>query len=304
MAKPPFSHYSPVFANKSWADSSGYATYYFDQYKGKVVQKKSGRSQWGRERGLYTWEVEHALNRELENEAAKIYQNLLQCKELDEPSRLTWAQFLLSQIVRTPTFIRYEKIAEVLQGTKGKPAHDRVGCKECGDLLWVTRRNWILMAAHADDYFVRSDNPVFLTGFLERPETCLFYPLSPRVCFVACSMPNSWDANREPASPPKFGGHVLSKGGAHMINFHFAKAAGETLVMAPENNGNLGEKMFSEVLGIYPQPPFSLHVLDGSTLEDAYESIRILMSSSDHLQYPSWLPMELEPFGLSGSNQL
>jgi hypothetical protein len=52
--------------------------------------------------------------------------------------------------------------------------------------------------------------------------------------------------------------------------------------------------MFTDALGVYPQPPFLLHTLEGHDEEEAFESIRILMSGIDRTQYPSWLPCELE----------
>ena len=53
--------------------------------------------------------------------------------------------------------------------------------------------------------------------------------------------------------------------------------------------------MYKDVLGIYPQPPFSLHILDNNA-ENAFESIREIMSVTDNVKYPKWQPMELEPF--------
>jgi hypothetical protein len=133
MAKPPLSHFSPVFANLPWANDAGYISYYRDQYRRKVQRATKGKRQWGRRRGLYSWKVELALNRDLETEAARTYSDLLKFKELDADQRLTWAQFLLSQVVRTPTFLRYELAARRMLGITDAPAHDRVGCKDCGD---------------------------------------------------------------------------------------------------------------------------------------------------------------------------
>jgi len=177
------------------------------------------------------------------------------------------------------------------------PAQDRVGCKECGDLVCVTSRDWCLLLAHPDDYFVRSDNPVLLTGFIERPETCIFYPLSPRLCFVACSMPPDWDPfDFSLDSSPVLFGFELEKGGSHFINFHLAKAAQDSLILSPSHDDHLATAMFTEVLGVYPQPPFLLHTPSRDELKVAFDSIRSLMSTVDRINYPSWLPFELEPF--------
>jgi hypothetical protein len=297
MAKPPLSHFSPVFANQPWANNEGYISYYRDQYRRKVQRAAKGKRQWGRRRGLYSWKVEIALNRDLETEAAHTYSELLKFTELNADQRLTWAQFLISQVVRTPTFLRYEMAARRLLGITDAPARDRVGCKECGDLVCLTSRNWCFLLAHRDDYFVRGDNPVLITGFIERPETCLFYPLSPQVCFIACSMSPDWKPTTHALGlqPASFG-LELEKGGAHFINFHLARAAEESLILSPTHDGQVASAMFTDVLGLYPQPPFLLHSPSREEMATAFESIRSLMGAVDGLSYPSWLPFELEPF--------
>ncbi len=297
MAKPPLSHFSPVFANQPWANDEGYLSYYRDQHRRRVERIPKGRRQWARRRGLYSWKVETALNRNLENNAAQVYAELLSFRELNTDQRLTWAQFLLSQVVRTPTFMRYEFAARRMFNLHEKPVHDRVGCKECGDLVCITSRDWCLLLAHPDDYFVRSDNPVLLTGSIERPETCLFYPLSSEICYVACSMPSDWEpltSSRD--QPPTFYGLELEKGGAHFINFHLARAAQDSLILSPSHDGSIAAAMFTEVLGLYPQPPFLLHSPAHEEMHAAFESIRSLMSIVDGFDYPPWLPFELEPF--------
>jgi hypothetical protein len=91
MAKPPLSHFSPVFANQPWANNEGYISYYRDQYRRKMQRAAKGKRQWGRRRGLYSWKVEIALNRDLETEAAHTYSELLKFTELNADQRLTWA---------------------------------------------------------------------------------------------------------------------------------------------------------------------------------------------------------------------
>lgn len=294
MAKPPLSHYSPKFANKAWADDDGYTSYFSCPYNNEIRKSPKGWKQWGRKRGLYSWTVEHSLDKDLEADAGPIYEKICSYNELTDDERIIWSQFLLSQLVRTPTYMRYENRARELFGITEKPNHDRVGCRECGDLNFVANRDWCLLLAHEDDFFVRSDNPVFQTGFIELPDTCLFYPLTPKLCFVACSMPNNWDAFTN--KPNETCGYQLAKGGAHFYNFHFAKAAGESLIISPKHDGVVAEGMYKDILGIYPQPPFSLHILDNGRSENAFESIRKIMSVTDDSEYPCWQPMELEPF--------
>lgn len=294
LAKLPLSHFSPKFANKAWGDSDGYTSYFYCPHSENVKKAPKGWKQWGRKRGLYSWAVENSLDKELETAAGPIYEKICNYDEITIEERFIWSQFLLSQLVRTPTYIKYEQKACEVFGITSKPEHDRVGCRECGDLNFVANRDWILLLAHEDDFFVRSDNPVFQTGFIELPDTCLFYPLTPKLCFVACSMQNDWNAFTN--KPNETCGYRLAKGSAHLYNFYLAKAAGESLIISPKHDGIVAEVMYNEVLGIYPQPPFSLHVLGGNDPEDAFESIRKIMCIADDTEYPPWKPIELEPF--------
>lgn len=298
MAKKLLSHYSPIFANKKWADSDGYISYFSCKYSSSVKKSTKGRKQWGRKRGLYTWSVEQTLDKNLENDTGPIYEKILACKELNSDERIIWAQFLLSQLVRTPTFMKYEGFARKLYSISQEPLHDRVGCKECGDLKFLANRDWSLLLAHKDDFFIRTDNPVLQSGFIERPETSLFYPLSPHLCFVACSMSKNWNAMYH--KPNETCGHQLEKGSAHMINFHLAKSAGESLIISPKHDGRIAEIISKDMLGAYPQPPFTLHTYNVENEKhdqiSAYDSIRILMNYADKINYPSWLPFELEPY--------
>lgn len=81
-----------------------------------------------------------------------------------------------------------------------------------------------------------------------------------------------------------------------MINFYLARSSDASLILTPGQDQNLADEMFGEVLGHYPQPPFSLHRLDGNDEDEAYESIRVLMSAVDCRPYPPWRPIEIEPF--------
>lgn len=154
MAKPPLSHYSPKFANKAWADETGYISYFSCPYSSSIKKAPKGKKQWGRKRGLYNWDVEQSLNHDLENQAALVYEKIANYNETTSGERKIWAQFILSQLVRTPTFIKYEDKARDIFGITEKPEHDRVGCPDCMDLKFVENRDWCLLLAHEDDYFV------------------------------------------------------------------------------------------------------------------------------------------------------
>ncbi|SMF25059.1 DUF4238 domain-containing protein [Desulfovibrio gilichinskyi] len=294
MANPPLSHYSPKFANKAWADDGKYISYYRHSYANQIKKCPKGWKQWGRKRGLWSWDVENSLNKDLETTANLVYKKICSYNELTDDERILWSQFLLSQLVRTPAFIRYENTSKKLFGITKKPKRDRVGCTQCMDIKFLANRDWCMLLAHEDDFFVRSDNPVFMTGFIELPNTCLFYPLTPMLCFVACSMPKNWNAFTN--KPNKTTDYQLEKDAAHFFNYHFAKASDESLILSPHHDRTTAEEMYKEVLGVYPQPPFPLHILEGRNPEMAFESIRKIMSRTDGCEYPCWQPMELEPF--------
>lgn len=278
-----------------WADDKGYISYFYCCHSHQVKKTPKGWKQWGRKRGLYSWDVENALDRDLETKVAPIYDKLCKFSDITQHERLLWAQFILSQLVRTPTYIGYEtKMREILNITD-IPTHDRVGCLDCGDLNYVANRNWCYLLAHEDDFFVRSDNPVLLTGFIELPETCLYYPLTPKLCFVACSMNQKWNAFSD--CPDETVGYRLEKGGAHLYNFYFSKTAGETLILSPKHDGIIPERINEDMLGKYPQPPFSLHFLTATEeAQSGYESIRKIMSITDGIEYPEWNVNEIQPF--------
>ncbi|MEH0802431.1 DUF4238 domain-containing protein [Vibrio alginolyticus] len=293
LAKKPLSHYVPKFSNKYWADDSNFISYFSCEHTGDIKKSRKGKKQWGRFRGLYSWEVEHNLDRDLETKVAPVYEKLASINELDISEKFLWSRFILSQLVRTPTFLKYERFTEEISGPYSKPENHRVGCPNCRDLNLIANRDWLLMMAHDDDYFVRSDNPVLQTGFIEENSTCLYYPLTPKLCFVACSMRDGWNAFTNNDNPMM--GLVLPKGWAHMLNFHLAKCAEQSLILSPKDDDNISDFTFLKVLGVYPQPPFSLHAVHDDNLEAAYKSIKYIMSKTDQVNYGDWNVQEISP---------
>lgn len=148
MGKKPLSHFSPVLANKYWEDGEGYLAYFFCPFTKVVKPKPQGKRQWGRKRGLYTWDVENSLDKGLETKVGPVYEKILSFLELSIEERFLWSQFLLSQLIRTPTYIKYETAVHKKLNISNKPEHDRVGCLECGDLHFIARRDWALLFAH------------------------------------------------------------------------------------------------------------------------------------------------------------
>jgi hypothetical protein len=74
-------------------------------------------------------------------------------------------------------------------------------------------------------------------------------------------------------------------------------------VLSPEDDGDIAERMFGDVLGVYPQPPFALHAPQAHEMPRAYASIRTIMSKVDRLDYSEWHP-ELEPFSRPEESKL
>ncbi len=304
MATKVVSHNSPVFANKYWADDEGYLSYFYCPYKGQVTTGHKGKKQWGRKKGLYSLTVENSLSRDLETKVSPIYEKIISFNEISTEERMIFSQFLMSQLVRTPTFMRYEDAVRNILKIQWSPLNDRVGCTQCEDVYYFAKRDWFYLLAHDDDYFVRSDNPVLLSGFVERHETCLYYPLTPRICFVACSMPEDWCPFCD--VPKETVGYYLEKGVAQFINFHLARTASESLIIKPSHDSERVDAIITDMLGRYPQPPFSLlrlHTNSPSISEKhisdiniSYEKVRKLMELVDGVSYPSWIPFELEPF--------
>lgn len=291
--KKPLSHYVPKFSNKYWADESNFMSYFLCEHSETVKKESKGKKQWGRKRGLYTWSVENALDKDLETKVAPIYRKLVAYSELSKDERFLWAQFLLSQLVRTPSYMKYEQTAVELTGIKEKPACDRVGCQDCLDLHYVANRNWLLLKVHEDDYLVRTDNPVLQTGFIELSESYLIYPLTPTLCFVATPMSIEWNSFIENQNPTMC--YEMPKGWAHMVNFYLAKSASHSLILSPEHEGTIADIMYTDILGAYTQPPFSLHITDDDNSKFAYASIRRIMSISDRFDYPEWCLERLVP---------
>lgn len=211
MAKKiPLSHYVPKFSNKYWADDANFMSYLSSETSSTVTKLSQGKKQWGRKGGLYSWDVEKALDNGLETKVAPVYEKIVSYSEITESERLLWSQFLLSQLVRTPSYMEYEKTGAEIAGIRHAPKHDRVGCLDCLDLNFIANRNWLLLIVNEDDYLVRTDNPVFQSGFIELHDSYLIYPLTPTLCFVATPMDELWNPLEKNKNPTM--GFEMAKG--------------------------------------------------------------------------------------------
>jgi len=288
-------HFAPKFANKKWAINGQYMHYYKSGFSGDVVVKPKGWKSWGSRKNLWSKFVEKELSKDLEDEAAIIYQKLIKFKELNQEERMKWAQFILSQLVRTPSFIKYEKYAKesLFSPIETHLDHDRVGCEQCGDLYWISQRNWLLIVLKEDFEFVRAASPVFATGFIDRPASSIFYPLTPRLLWVARSMPEGWKPDWQLGHIGSYHGKEQSNPFSYLLNFYLIRSSNEFIARSSQNSEIL-KKIAEGTLGAFPLPPFSLHILENETEDKAFESIKIIMSLCDGINYPDWYNSDME----------
>jgi hypothetical protein len=288
-------HFSPVLANKYWTNEEAgwsYKYYYFCKHRGKVIDshKDIGKTAWGYELNLYPQGVEDRLDSELENESAMLYEKLLVGEMLDADQRMKWAQFIITQAVRTPNFFKYRDHVEEINSGDYSYKNTILGCAGCEGNKYVAARDWVILKAHEDDFFIRTDNPVYMTGCLDNPTTTIFYPLTPELCFVACSFVETVLLPKGMELPfPKQEFLQLQKGDAYHINFELLKSASNSVIMAKKDNNEALSQMALDMLGAFPQIPFMLSSAQTSIGESmVVESLTSLMSAVDGVRYPDY----------------
>lgn len=290
MAK---NHYSPIFANKRWTNETHdhkFKRFYFCDQRKEIIEARRnvGKKGWGYEHDLYSESLEKQLDLELENPAELIYEKLIKNKILSTEERMKWGQFIVTQAIRTPSFFRYRDFIESQVGGDHSYKETIIGCTACPENKQIASRNWLILLAHEDDFFVRTDNPVYMTGFLEISSTTVFYPLSPKHCFVACSTLDAIPVIKGEKPPyPKQETLQLEKGDAYTINFELIKSAYKEVILSISDNNSLISLMNLEMLGVYPQIPYLM--FNVKNIEEAYqEADRLIeiMSIVDGIQYP------------------
>lgn len=287
-------HFSPVFANKRWTDASygnRYKRFYFCDQRQMVVEasRDIGKTGWGYEHDLYSTVLENRMDAELETFVEPIYEKLICAEILSTEERMRWGQFIITQACRTPSFFKYRDYVEDLTGGNYRYKDTVIGCIGCPENKNIACRNWVVLQAHEDDFFVRTDNPVFMNGFIEMPNTTVFYPLSPKHCFVACSTLEYIPVLKGERPPfPKQDTLQLEKGDAYTINFELIKSANREAIMAIPNYNSAISTMHLEILGTYPQIPYLMSQAR-NPMQAIEESDRLIeiMSIVDKVEYPS-----------------
>lgn len=296
-------HFSPVLANKHWTNEElgwSYKYYYLCKHRGQVIDshKDIGKTAWGYELNLYSQDLENRLDSELENESATLYEKLIAGEILDFGQRMKWAQYIITQAIRTPSFFRYRDHIEKINGGDFSYKNTILGCAACEENKFIASRDWIILRAHHDDFFIRTDNPVYMTGCLDNPTTAIFYPLTPKLCFVACSFVETVLLPKGMSMPfPKQEFLQLEKGDAYHINFELIKSASDSVILAKSDNNEAVRQIALDVLGAFPQIPFMLSSANSALGELlVIESLTELMSTVDGVRYPNYREYPFSPF--------
>lgn len=296
-------HFSPVFANKSWTNQESgwsYKYYYYCKHRGLVIDclKDKGKTAWGYELNLYSQQLEDKLDVGLENDSAVLYEKLLNGVALTAGERMKWGQFIIAQAVRTPSFFKYRDYIEEINNGDYSYKDTILGCQWCEENKFIAERNWYILIAHEDDYFVRTDNPVYMTGFLENPTTTILYPLSPKKCFIACSFVEYVPLLIGQQLPlPKQDVLQLGKGDAHKINFDLVKSANTSIIVSKQDDNVVINRITLDMLGRFPQIPYMLSHADNDwSGREEEEKILRLMSIVDGVAYPVLREYDFKPF--------
>lgn len=298
MSKTNKNHYVPSFTNLAWKDQSkdwSFKTY--SKKNGQIIEHKKislGKKSWGFKYYFYPQNLENLFRDEIETPCIDLYQKLINQSVITYAERIKWSQFLITQVVRTPSFLKYRKKVAELQNDDFNFDESIVGCVHCGENKLIADRNWVILKAHEEDYFIRTDNPVYMTGFLENDTTTTFYPLTPNLCFVACSVIAS---QKLMSLPPQQKYLQLEKGDTYAINFELLKSAYETVIVRNEHNSEFSSYMIKSVLGVFPQIPyFMMSANNGIEEYKATQELTNLMSITDEKEYPLVKDYPFSPF--------
>lgn len=196
-----FNHFSPVFSNKYWADSSGAITVLKRELDGSIRKDRTGPKKWGGEGQLYPQEVEDEFSK-IENSIAPLYRKLLSNEPLDKWERLAWSYWILCQYARTPTIqlelagLEQEVIAkfdntykvpwaQVEKVLKTLSSHGLEFPKNKDLLSYIALRDWVILRPAQNEFFIKGDVPVVIKAPLVDNEAYVVYPMSPTHCFFA-----------------------------------------------------------------------------------------------------------------------
>lgn len=297
MVKTIDNHYVTAFTTYPWKDKSNKWSFQIYIKKGNEIIKNNltqSKKGWGFEKNFYIQSLEDKFNHEIETPSYNLYQKLINEEVLTSEERIKWSQFLITQAIRTPLFLKYRQKAGTFENQKFEFDESIIGCIHCEENKLIADRNWIILKAHEEDYFIRTDNPVYMTGFIENDTTTIFYPLTPSLCFVACSVV---PLQKLMGLQPQQQYLQLEKGDAYAIDFELLKSAYQTVILRDEHNSFLSNHLIKSTLGVFPQIPYlMMSASDGIAEYEATKQLTHLMSITDEKEYPLVRDYPFNPF--------
>jgi hypothetical protein len=128
-------HFSPIFSNKNWA-LNNHVTQIRKSGETITIEQNIGYKKWRIAPSKWSKEIEIRLNQELETKTSVVYQSLLKFNPLNDSEKRIWAQFILSQLVRTPSYIKYESEIKTYPGVTNAK-NERIGCSDSFDINYL-----------------------------------------------------------------------------------------------------------------------------------------------------------------------
>lgn len=157
--------------------------------KATVQATPVGPKNWGSEEGLYSQDVEDALEK-IETKLARLQRKFESGCDLSDDERYGWAMWLLASYLRTPAaFLCSAEVGTMMNGFAAdlfSASYELlaryVTNPYCIEL--IANRDWQLLICEKP-YFLKPDSGVILTDRLDNDDCLILYPLSPVSCFVA-----------------------------------------------------------------------------------------------------------------------
>lgn len=157
--------------------------------KSDIQAEPTGPKNWGREKHLYSQDVEDAFE-QVETRLAHLQRTLEEGSHLTEDERNGWAMWLLASYLRTPpAFLCSADVSASMPGFMGDLFQSSytmlatcVTNPYCIEL--ITNRDWQIMNCEKP-FFLKPDSGVVFTDRLDKWDSLILYPLTPFSCFVA-----------------------------------------------------------------------------------------------------------------------
>jgi hypothetical protein len=236
-------HYSPLFANRYWTSGPRSSVRRYTRGMDfRIVSRDVGIKTWARAKCLYSQQLEAHLQL-IEGDAERSYSKLLQVVPLNEADRRHWIAFLIAQRLRTPRAIRWQLagLRRIIRRDHLSYSTSIASLRAVYETVFTNNvvfarfyellmsREWQLWRAPISGYFIRSDEPVSITGSLESREWQLIYPMSPKVCFAVGPAKASQDTARRIVPS----GRTLSYSEMRSLNHKIARSARLSVIGPP-----------------------------------------------------------------------